>query len=96
MKTIFRAVATLCTKSFWVLSLASLMFAAGLLMPQYGYAEPEMSKSEEIVQPFELTKPAETREDAYEEVAKLTENPKELIKAQNEEEKAQEKVIKKE
>ncbi len=95
MKKIFRATVNLCIKSFWILSLTSLIFAAGLLAPQYGYAESETAKSEEIIQPLELTKPAETREEAYEEVAKLTENPKELVKAQNKEEKAQEKVLKK-
>ena len=95
MKKIFRVLTNLCIKSFWVLSLASLIFAAGLLTPQYVYAASKTAESEEIIQPLELTKPAETREDAYEEVAKLTENPKELIKAQNKEEKAQEKVLKK-
>ncbi|WP_404787804.1 hypothetical protein [Altericista sp. CCNU0014] len=66
-------------------------------MPLNGYAEPGIDRnSEEVVQPFELTKPAETREEAYEQAAELVEHPKELIKAQNEEEKAQEQVIKKE
>lgn len=95
MKRIFRALTNLCIKSFWILGLTSLIFAAGLLTPQYGYAESTTTKPEEIIQPLELTKPAETREEAYEEVAKLTENPKELVKAQNKEEKAQEKVLKK-
>lgn len=95
MKKIFRALTNLCIRSFWILSLTSLIFTAVLLTPQYGYAESTTTNSEEIIQPLELTKPAETREEAYEEVAKLTENPKELVKAQNKEEKAQEKVLKK-
>lgn len=96
MKRILRSITNLFVKSFWILSLASLMFAASVLTPQYGYAEPEVNRDpEEIVQPFELTRPAETREEAYEEAANLTENPKELIKAQNKEEKAQEKNLKK-
>jgi hypothetical protein len=71
------------------------MLAINLLVPQYGYAQPEKNNgSEEIVQPFELTRPAETREEAYEQAAKLTENPKQLIKAQNKEEKAQENLQK--
>ena len=95
MGNIFSSVIKLCFKSFWIFSLASLMIFTTLLLPQYSYASPEVKAgSEEIVQPFELTRPAETREDAYEEAAKLTENPKELIKAQNQEEKAQEKVLK--
>jgi hypothetical protein len=57
--------------------------------------QPSEKSAEEIIQPFELTRPEGTREDAYEAAAKLVEEPKELIKAQNQEEKAQEKKIEK-
>lgn len=91
----------LCFKSIMLLSVVGLMLLSSLFMPQYSYAAPGTQQSktekpqEEIVQPFELTKPAESREGAYEEAAKLVENPKELVKAQNEEEKAQEKKVEK-
>lgn len=81
-------------ETLWILSIFSLIFCI-VLLPQNGYAASESNKpSEEIVQPFELTRPAETREEAYEEAVKLTEDPKELVKTQNEEEKAQEEVLK--
>jgi hypothetical protein len=85
------------TKFFVLVSLVGVLLLSNLLFPPVSYAAPPASKtnglSEEIVQPLELTHPAESREEAYEEVAKLAENPKELIKAQNKEEKAQEKAV---
>jgi hypothetical protein len=91
----------LCFNFIMVLSVAGLMLLSNLFVPQYSYAasgtqQSQAEKSqEEIVQPFELTKPADSREGAYEEAAKLVENPKALVKAQNEEEKAQEKRVEK-
>jgi hypothetical protein len=97
MKTILASIKKLATKGIAMLSIISLIGTINLLAPSYGYAESETNNnSEPIIQPFELTRPAESREEAYEKVAELTENPKELIKAQNKEEKAEEKVIKKE
>jgi pyruvate/2-oxoacid:ferredoxin oxidoreductase beta subunit len=97
MKTILAKLKSLALKSVAVLSIVSLIGFINLLVPLYGYAAPKPDiDSEPIIQPFELTKPAESREEAYEKVAELTENPKELIKAQNKEEKAEEKVLKKE
>jgi hypothetical protein len=95
METILTKIKKIATKSIAILSIISFI---NLLTPLYGYAVPETnnSNSEPIIQPFELTKPAESREEAYEKVAELTENPKELIKAQNKEEKAEEKALKKE
>ena len=85
------------TKFFVLMSLVGILLVPNLLFSQASFAAPAASKtdglSEEIVQPLELTHPAESREEAYEEVAKLAENPKELIKAQNKEEKAQEKAV---
>lgn len=94
MKNMFDLIKRFVTRSFLIFGVLSIICATNLVMPLYGYAEAEeVNKgSEEIVQPFELTRPAETREEAYENAAQLTENPKELIKAQNQEEKAQEKV----
>jgi hypothetical protein len=86
----------IATKGIAILSIVSLIGSLNMLVPSYGFAESSVHKeSEEIIQPFELTKPAQSREEAYEEVAELTENPKELIKAQNKEEKAEEKALKK-
>jgi hypothetical protein len=98
MKTMLTEIKKFATKGIAILSIISLIGFINLLTPSYGYAVPETnnSNSEPIIQPFELTKPAESREEAYEKVAELTENPKELIKAQNKEEKAEEKVLKKE
>jgi hypothetical protein len=92
---------TLCFKSIMLLSIIGLMLLSNLFVPQSSYAASKTQQSkveksqEEIVQPFELTKPADSREGAYEEAAKLVENPKELVKAQNQEEKAQEKKVEK-
>jgi hypothetical protein len=92
---------SLCFKSIVFLSVVCLIMLSNLFTPQYSYAASGIQQSkteepqEEIVQPFELTKPAESREGAYEEAAKLVENPKELVKAQNKEEKAQEKKVEK-
>jgi hypothetical protein len=93
----------LCAKSVIFLSVVCLLLLSNFFMPQHSYAassakqaQPKLETStEEIIQPFELTKPEDSREGAYEEAAKLVENPKELIKAQNQEEKAQEKKIEK-
>jgi hypothetical protein len=83
-------------KGVVILSIISLISSLNILIPSYGFAEPLVDKeSEDIIQPFELTKPAQSRQEAYEEAAELTENPKELIKAQNKEEKAEEKALKK-
>jgi hypothetical protein len=96
MRNLFGLLKNKLIKGFWIFSIFSLIVSVTLLTPENGYAASEPNKSsEEIVQPFELTRPAETREEAYEEAAKLTEHPKELVKAQNEEEKAQEEVSKK-
>jgi hypothetical protein len=97
MKSILIEIKKLAIKGIAILSIISLVGSISLLSPSYGYAASEVNNdSETIIQPFELTKPSESREEAYEKAAELTENPKELIKAQNKEEKAEEKVLKKE
>jgi hypothetical protein len=97
MKNILAAIKKIAIKGIAILSIVSLIGTINLLNSSYSYAESEANNSSEpIIQPFELTRPAESREEAYEQAAELTENPKELIKAQNKEEKAEEKVLKKE
>ena len=64
-----------------------------LFVPQQVYAADRIDRgAEEVIQPFELTKPAATRTEAYDDVAKLNKNPKELIAAENKEEQAEEKA----
>lgn len=103
MRKLFSAIHNLAIQSFLAIGLASLILTINLFVPQPGYAAArivgvasplENQGSKEVIQPFELTRPAETREEAYEETAKLTKNPKELIKAENKEEKAQEELLK--
>ncbi len=95
MKKLFSSIQNLAVQGFWAIGLASLILMINLFVPQPGYAADRIERgSTEVIQPFELTRPAETREEAYEETAKLTKNPKELIKAENKEEKAQEKLLK--
>ena len=94
MKKILKSLDHLFTKSFWAIGLASLLFAANLLLPQSGYAATQMKQgAEDVIQPFELTKPAATREEAYNDVAELNKNPKKLTAAENKEEQAEEKLF---
>jgi hypothetical protein len=99
MSKVLVAFKSVYSKFFLFVSLIGMLLLLNLYSSQPSYAAPAASKveglSEEVVQPLELTHPAESREEAYEEVAKLAEKPKELIKAQNEEEKAQEKAVEK-
>lgn len=93
MNKILKSIENLFVKSFWALGLASLILATNLVLPQSGYAAtPVKQEPSEVIQPFELTKPAATREEAYDDIAKLNKNPKELIAAENKEEQAEEKV----
>jgi hypothetical protein len=97
MSKVFDIYERISSKFFLLLSLMGLLVLSNLYVPQPSYATSlEELPTDEVVQPFELTRPAEGREGAYEEAAKLVENPKELVKAQNQEEKAQEKVVEKE
>lgn len=97
MKNILNSIENLFVKSLWAFGLASLIFAANLILPQSGYAAtPVKQGAEDVIQPFEMTNPAATRSEAYDEVAKLNKNPKELVAAENKEEQAEEKAYKKE
>ena len=93
MKKLLKAIQHLSTSSLWAIGLASLMLMASLFIPQHVYAASQPDRAtKEVIQPFELTNPAATREEAYEDIANLNKNPKALIAAENKEEKAEEKA----
>ncbi len=93
MQKIFNSIENLLTKSFWAFGLASLIFAASLVLPQSSYAATPVKQADpDVIQPFELTNPAATRSEAYDEIAKLNNDPKALIAAENKEERAEEKA----
>ena len=91
MREVLNSLKTLFTKSLWAFGLASLIFAAGLNFAPSSYAA---TSEQGVIQPFELTKPAATRTEAYDDIAKLNKDPKALIAAENKEEQAEEKAYK--
>ncbi len=94
MHKIFESISNIWIKSCLVMTIAGLMFATSLsIAPSYA-ASRSVAEPEPIIQPFELTRPGATREEAYDEAAELNKDPKALIKAQNKEEKAQEELVK--
>jgi hypothetical protein len=96
-KKISNAIEYLSIGSLKVILLAAFILVVNLFVPQYGYAAaPSVKGAEDVIQPFELTNPAATREQAYDEVAELNKDPKALIKAENKEEQAQEDLLKQE
>jgi hypothetical protein len=81
--------------SLWAFGLASLIFATDLIVAPSSYAAtPVQQAAPNVIQPFELTKPAATRAEAYDDIAKLNSDPKALIAAENKEEQAEEKAYK--
>jgi hypothetical protein len=95
MYQILNSLKNLLFRSSWAFGLASLIFATSLIFPQSSNAAaPVKQLAKEVIQPFELTNPAATRSEAYDDVAKLNKNPKELVAAENKEEQAEEKVYK--
>ncbi len=95
MQKILNSIKNLFVKSFWALGLASLVFTTSLVLTQPSYAAtPVKQAAPDVIQPFELTNPATTRSEAYDEIAKLNSDPKALIAAENKEEKAEEKAYK--
>jgi hypothetical protein len=93
MKQVLNLIAASLIKSFWAVGLASLVFAASLIISQPSDAvTPVKQGAKGVIQPFELTKPAATRSEAYDDIAKLNNDPKALIAAENKEEQAEEKV----
>jgi hypothetical protein len=97
MKKILKSIEQLFVKSLWAFGLASLISTANLFFSPSSYAAtPVKQGAEDVIQPFEMTNPAATRSEAYDEVAKLNKDPKALIAAENKEEQAEEKVYKEE
>jgi hypothetical protein len=93
MQKILNSIENLLVKSLWAFGLASLIFAVSLVLPQPSYAaSPVKQIASDVIQPFELTNPAATRSEAYDDIAKLNNDPKALIAAENKEEQAEEKV----
>ena len=97
MKKILNSIEHLFTKSLWAFGLATIIFAASFILPQSSYAAtPVKQVAPDVIQPFELTNPAATRSEAYDEIAKLNKDPKALIAAENKEEQAEEKAYEQE
>jgi hypothetical protein len=94
MQKILNSIEKLFLKSFWTLGLASLIFAISFVSSHSSYATPLKQGDKDVIQPFELTNPAATRSEAYDDIAKLNKNPKELIAAENKEEQAEEQAYK--
>jgi hypothetical protein len=93
MQKIFNSIENLLVKSCWAFGLASLIFATSLFLSPSSYAaDPVQQANPDVIQPFELTNPAATRSEAYDEIAKLNSDPKALIAAENKEEQAEEKA----
>jgi hypothetical protein len=96
-RKILKAIEYVSIGSLRVMLLATLLLVVNLFVPQQGYAASTPSTgAKEVIQPFELTNPAATREQAYDEIAELNKDPKALIKAENKEENAQEELLKQE
>ncbi len=91
MTEILNSLKNLSVKSLWAFGLASLIFTASLNFSPASYAA---TPAKAVIQPFELTNPAATRSEAYDEIAKLNSDPKALIAAENKEEQAEEQAYK--
>jgi hypothetical protein len=95
MKKALTSIEKLFLNSLWALGLASLIFVTSFILPQSSYAAtPVKQAAKDVIQPFELTNPAATRSEAYEDIAKLNKDPKALIAAENKEEQAEEQAYK--
>ena len=93
MKKILNSIEHLVVKSLWAFGLASLILTTSLAFSQSSSAAaPAKQVEPDVIQPFELTNPAATRSEAYDEIAKLNKDPKALIAAENKEERAEEKA----
>lgn len=96
MKKILNSIEHLFIKSLWAVGLASVIFATSFILPQSSYAATPVKAAPDVIQPFELTNPAATRSEAYDEIAKLNKDPKALIAAEAKEEQAEEKAYEQE
>jgi hypothetical protein len=94
MQQIFKSTASLMVK---MLVLLGAIVTIGFGSIASANAAPSIPQVEpDVIQPFELTKPAATRTEAYDDIAKLNKDPKALIAAENKEEKAEEKLYEQE
>jgi hypothetical protein len=93
VQKVFESIRNVWIKSCVVVSIAALMFAMNLLIAPPSDAAVKPIAEPEVIQPFELTRPGATREEAYDEAAELNKDPKALVRAQNKEEKAQEQLV---
>jgi hypothetical protein len=94
MQKVFESIQRIWIKSCLVAIVAGSIFVMNLSIAPLSYAASKPIAEPEVIQPFELTRPGATREEAYDEAAELNKDPKALIKAQNKEEKAQEELVK--
>jgi hypothetical protein len=93
MNKVLNSVSKSLLKSVWALGLAGLIFVVSFSFTQPSYAaNPAKQGVKGVIQPFELTNPAATRSEAYDDIAKLNNDPKALIAAENKEEQAEEKA----
>jgi hypothetical protein len=97
MKNILKSIENLFVKSLCVLGIASIIFATNSILSPSSYAAPPIARgNDKVIQPFEMTNPAATRSEAYDDIAKLNKDPKALIEAEMKEEQAEEKAYKQE
>ena len=95
MRKILNSIEKLFVKSLWTIGLVSLILVT-MALPQAAFAAMPGNRSDKVIQPFEMTNPAATRSEAYDDIAKLNKDPKALIKAEMKEEQAEEKAYKQE
>lgn len=92
MNTLLTPLKQLIVRRFLVLSFLGLLFVMNVMLVKPSYAAtnaPQTQAEEQVIQPFELTQPAASREEAYESVAKAVQNPEKLVKAEKKEAKAE-------
>ena len=84
MKKTLNSIEDLFVKSLWTVAIAISILVTTMALPQSSFAvAPGNGSSEKVIQPFEMTNPAATRSEAYDEIAKLNKDPKALIEAEN-------------
>ena len=97
MKKIMNSIENLFRHSLWAIAISISILVTTLALPQSSSAAtPGNRSNEKVIQPFEMTNPAATRSEAYDDIAKLNKDPKALIEAEMKEEQAEEKAYKQE
>jgi uncharacterized protein YlxW (UPF0749 family) len=92
MNTLLTTLKQLVVRRFLVLSFLCLLVVTNVMLVKPSYAATTASQTqaeEQVIQPFELTQPAASREEAYEKVAKTVQDPEKLVKAEKKEVKAE-------